>query len=205
MRTLAASRISAGIGCAALLAVLGACGDPGAPIEDGQTPALDPIAVYGACAECHHDLAAGMTTTGGHSSPAVKCTLCHEQLLDVPGPGHESVPRCATCHAKQETHFDPAAGTPGECLVCHTPHGSPNLLLVNPAIVTPEGGEAPITFANLKGKADGSFASATAPGTGVCEVCHAATRFYNSAGTGQAHFTFPCYTCHPHGAGFSPD
>jgi hypothetical protein len=38
----------------------------------------------------------------------------------------------------------------------------------------------------------------------VCEVCHTTTRFYRSDGTGEAHFGFPCYTCHPHDVGFLP-
>lgn len=205
MSLLAAVRGSTRIAGSALLTLLAACGDPGAHIETGQTPPLDPIAVYGSCAACHQGIAASLTTNGGHGSLTVKCTLCHEQLAEIPGPGHESVPQCAACHPAQETHFDPAAGTPQQCLVCHTPHGSPNLLLVNRTILTPQGADAPIRFTNLKGRADGSFASVSHPGTGVCEVCHDTTRFYNNTGTGAPHFTFPCYTCHPHGAGFTPE
>ena len=42
------------------------------------------------------------------------------------------------------------------------------------------------------GVADGSFASASAPGTGVCEVCHTTTRHYRADGSGSPHFTFSC-------------
>lgn len=188
-----------------LLAVLAAC-DKGAPQYGGSTPADNPVAVYGECAYCHTELAASMVNTGGHASLAIKCVACHDNLEpDNPGPGHASVPECLDCHTVQQTHFDPGAGTPSECQVCHTPHGSPNLLLVNTFILTPEGGEAPITFTNLEGRADGSFASASDPGTGVCEVCHTDTLYYRSDGTGEPHFTFPCYTCHPHAEGFSPE
>lgn len=188
-----------------VLALVAACANPGAPIEGGSTPPLDPIAVYGDCAFCHDPIATSLTVNGGHGSLAIKCQVCHEQLLDIPGPGHESVPQCATCHPAKETHHDPAAGTPQQCQVCHTPHGSPNLFLVNTSILTPQDEEAPITFTNLTGKADDSFASVSDPGTGVCEVCHTTTKFYNNTGTGEPHFGFPCYTCHPHDAGFEPD
>ena len=59
-------------------------------------------------------------------------------------------------------------------------------------------------FDNLDGRKDGSFASVTRPGTGVCEVCHTTTRYYNNTGTGEPHYEFPCYTCHTHERGFLP-
>ena len=179
--------------------------DKGAEQYGGTTPADNPVAVYGECAFCHDGLATRMVDTGGHSSLSIKCVSCHDDIRpDDPGPGHATVPECLDCHSQQETHHDPAAGTPRECLVCHTPHGSPNLLLVNLAIRTPDGGEAPIDFTNLDGLADGSFASASDPGTGLCEVCHTTTLYYRSDGMGAPHFTFPCYTCHTHAAGFAP-
>src|SRR6185295_10994178 len=64
---------------------------------------------------------------------------------------------------------------------------------------------APIVFDNLEGRADGSFAGAAHPGTGLCEVCHTNTRHYRSDGTGQPHFDLPCYPCHAHTVGFLPN
>ena len=191
------------LGVASMLFAFAACGK-GSPQFEGQTPPLDPVAVYGECAYCHDPIATQLVDTGGHGSLDLKCQACHTQLLSLPGPGHESVPQCADCHADQQTHHDPAAGTPQQCLVCHTPHGSPNILLVNLAIQTPDGDLAPIHFTNTMGKADGSFASVSHPGTGVCEVCHTTTQFYNNTGTGAPHFTFSCYTCHPHTNAFDP-
>ncbi len=78
----------------------------------------------------------------------------------------------------------------------------------NPLCGTPTqtgGCAAPIAFTNLAGRADGSFASASDPGTGICEVCHTTTKFYTSNGMGAAHFTGACYTCHPHARGFLPN
>jgi hypothetical protein len=190
-----------------LLILLVAAGcDEGATQYGGETPADNPVAVYGDCAFCHNGLAAHMVRTGGHGGLDLKCEACHTNLdPDDPGPGHATVPACLECHGEQQTHFDPEAGTPSECLVCHTPHGSSNLLLVRRAILTPEGTAAPIVFDNLRGLADGSFVSASEPGTGVCEVCHADTLYYRSDGMGEEHFGFPCFTCHPHGIGFSPE
>jgi predicted CXXCH cytochrome family protein len=147
-----------------------------------------------------------MYATGGHGGFTVNCETCHSEDLTPGrvGPDHRSVPVCADCHTKQMTHMDPAAGTPQQCLVCHTPHGSPNLFLVNTEITVPDGNVVPIDFNNLKGKADGSFASASDPGTGLCEVCHSTTFFYNSEGTGAPHFTNNCTVCHTHAAAFAP-
>src|SRR5262249_7438320 len=195
--------------------------------------------VYGQCAFCHDDLATAMVAAGGHGSLDLKCTRCHHDLTPgVVGRGHRRIPRCPECHAHQITHHEPAVAAPQHRSICHTPHRSPNLLLIRPEVPvsnqqnmvmactsdadcpsgrvcagtnatcgapTQTGGcAAPIRFDNLKGLADGSFASASHPGTGVCEVCHTTTRFYTSDGMGQPHFPFPCYTCHPHARSFLP-
>ena len=72
------------------------------------------------------------------------------------------------------------------------------------AIVTPQGPTQPIVFTNLAGKADGSFASVSAPGSGVCEICHTSTNHYRADGTGSSHFTTSCIPCHTHEGGFNP-
>jgi predicted CXXCH cytochrome family protein len=186
------------------LFLVAACGNDGAPQYGGGPPPLEQV--YGQCTFCHGDIAVPMYTFGGHGGFNVSCDRCHNQDLTPGrvGPDHRNVPACADCHRKQQTHMDPAAGTPQQCLICHTPHGSPNLFLVDTDITTPSGAVAPIDFTNLIGTADGSFASASDPGTGLCEVCHATTTVYNSAGTGAPHFTNNCVVCHKHDAAFAP-
>jgi hypothetical protein len=76
--------------------------------------------------------------------------------------------------------------------------------LVRERIVTPDDTASPIDFTNLDGLADGSFASVSEPGSGLCEVCHSTTRYYRNDGTGEDHFPFTCFTCHSHGDGFAP-
>src|SRR5437867_935695 len=114
---------------------------------------------------------------------------------------------CEVCHRK--TDFYPAKGRgdahfTANCTLCHDPHGSPDIKLVRETITTPGGANRPITFDNLTGLADGSFANASAPGTGVCEICHTTTNHYRMDGTGSPHFTYSCLGCHRHDDGFRP-
>lgn len=219
-----------------LLVGVASCGH-GAPQYSGEAPS--PVQVYGQCAFCHDEIATAMTAFGGHGSLRVKCERCHVDLEPgTTGCGHRDVPRCPDCHREPITHHDPAVAAPQQCTLCHTPHGSANLLLVRSDLPltdmanmtmpcsdddqcaadqlcasdaatcgTPArtgGCAAAIVFTNLRGRADGSFASASRPGTGVCEVCHTATRYYRSDGGGEPHFTTACYPCHPHARSFLP-
>lgn len=172
----------------------------------GPAHKLGPEAVYGQCGFCHNATTVTALMSTGHGDLSLACENCHTVLLPNDyGPGHERTPRCAECHAQQQTHQDPAAGTVRECTSCHTPHGSTNIFLINEEIQTPNSGTHALVFDNIMGLADGSFASVARPGTGVCETCHTRTEFYRNDGSGAAHFPYTCFTCHPHAGGFAPN
>ena len=162
--------------------------------------AFAPVATEENCMLCHQDEAAKHAMPSGHANQA--CTTCHAELDPTPGPGHRAIEACQTCHPATQSHAPGGMALP--CVQCHDPHGSQNIKLVLETITTPSGTDKPIVFNNLTGLADGSFASASAPGTGVCEICHTTTRHYRADGTGSPHFTFSCLGCHRHDDGFMP-
>jgi predicted CXXCH cytochrome family protein len=162
--------------------------------------AFRPVASDASCGICHAAEATRLALPSEHMA-RFACGACHAEVAPAPGPGHRTATPCGDCHANA-THAPGGAAMP--CTRCHDPHGTTNENLVLEAITTPSGTAAPIVFRDLAGRADGSFAAASAPGTGVCEVCHTTTRFYRADGGGEPHFTVSCLPCHRHSTGFAP-
>jgi hypothetical protein len=167
-----------------------------------HTDHFDAVATETNCGICHADQATRFARPSAHSA-RFACSGCHAEISPTPGPDHRAIEACQSCHADNATHAP--AGPPGlPCTQCHDPHGTGNTNLVLDVLTTTGGAQVPIRFDNLDGRVDGSFASASAPGTGICEVCHTTTRFYRADGTGDPHFTFSCLPCHLHAQGFRP-
>lgn len=162
---------------------------------------FEPVADDGNCGLCHEAEAARFELPSEHAE-RFACSGCHAEVSPAPGPGHRAIAACADCH-DTATHAPGGTGFP--CTQCHEPHGTTNLDLVVDTLETVQGPFVPIRFDNLQGKADGSFASASAPGTGICEVCHTTTAYYRADGGGAAHFTLSCLPCHRHSQGFAPE
>jgi predicted CXXCH cytochrome family protein len=157
------------------------------------------------CAVCHPDEAARLAQPSLHQSKfAGTCSSCHAETSPAPGPGHMATSACRDCHSRERvaTHVPPGTAIP--CTQCHEPHGSDNIRLVRDVIRTFQGDDQPMQFDGLTGKADGSFASESSPGTGLCEVCHTRTQFYRADGGGTPHYDESCSRCHSHAAGFAP-
>jgi predicted CXXCH cytochrome family protein len=152
------------------------------------------------CSVCHGDEAAAHGRPSGHNP--IACETCHAEGSPVPGPDHRTAAACESCH-ERKTHA-PTGHAPFPCVQCHDPHGSENTHLVRTLLETTAGTTVPIRFDNIDGRAEGSFASPTAPGTGICEVCHTTTSFYRNDGSGEPHFDVSCLPCHRHDDGFQP-
>jgi predicted CXXCH cytochrome family protein len=167
--------------------------------------AFRPVVTDANCAVCHPAEAALLAKPNLHHDKfAARCSSCHAEASPDPGPGHRATSACGECHsaALVADHVPPGIRIP--CAQCHEPHGTDNIRLMRDVIHTVQGGDLPLRFDGLTGRADGSFASASAPGTGLCEVCHTQTQFYRADGSGTAHYTTTCIQCHPHAAGFLP-
>lgn len=160
-----------------------------------------PVANAQNCSLCHGDEAAKHDLPSGHMP--IDCATCHAEVNPLPGPGHRQIEQCQSCHADTATHA-PTGVSPFPCVQCHDAHGSTNIKLVIEMLMTPAGATVPIRFDSLGGRVDGGFASASAPGTGVCEVCHTTTNHYRADGGGTPHFTDSCLPCHRHADGFEP-
>jgi len=164
-----------------------------------------PVAGDAACSICHPAEDAALAKPALHHDRfAGRCSSCHAEVSPEAGPGHRATSACADCHspAKVATHVPPGLSVP--CAQCHDPHGSDNIRLVRDVIRTTAGEDRPMLFESLSGRVDGSFASASVPGSGLCEVCHTRTQFYRADGGGEPHYTTPCGVCHVHEAGFAP-
>jgi len=160
-----------------------------------------PVADDTNCAICHTEQGERFEKPSKHSA-GLACSDCHAQVSTTIGPGHRATPVCGDCH-DNPTHA-PGGGAGFSCETCHEPHGTDNRTLVREEIPVPQGGTRPVVFTSISGREDGGFASASMPGTGLCETCHTTTRYYRADGTGDDHYTLSCLPCHLHAEGFLP-
>jgi predicted CXXCH cytochrome family protein len=164
-----------------------------------------PVVTDAGCTVCHADQAARLAKTSLHHAEfSGRCSTCHAEARPEPGPGHRATSACADCHAEARVATHVPVGTAIPCTQCHEPHGSDNARLVREVVHTSQGADQPVRFTGPDARVDGGFASASGPGTGLCEVCHTRTQFYRADGGGAAHYTEACALCHPHERGFAP-
>lgn len=125
---------------------------------------------------------------------------------------------CIDCHAlashsSQTTRSTKYGNWAVDCLTCHTPHQTPNVKLIRPAIFTPSSGLMSINLrvtdpaggTNPQNSLLGAFDASGAPyNDGVCESCHTKTLYHRNDATGShAHNQGArCTGCHSHVRGF---
>ncbi len=107
-----------------------------------------------------------------------------------------------------------------DCRVCHTPHSTKNIYLVEDTIQTPNSGPKEVIFKTLGigdpynapdpiiGDPNSGVMADDADGvtTGVCEVCHTTTLHHRNDNThpDRNHNNAQiCVNCHPHSEGFA--
>lgn len=134
------------------------------------------------------------TTTGN-----VVCMSCHGvHFADSDGATYDDQPRpgdgmllrrdndddaCTACHTVK-LHNSAVTGSSRAawglgftCRTCHTPHGTPNIYLVQATVATPSSGARAVDFRTMNTGIEAyGLVSSSAPGTGPCEVCHTDTR-----------------------------
>jgi predicted CXXCH cytochrome family protein len=167
------------------------------------------------CQSCHGDLKTGFAECGHRNVP--RCLDCHAAQITHHDPAVGGAQQCTHCHtAHGSTNLLlireqlPLVGEGNMTAPCvGDADCPPSLACALPGGVcgTPRqtsGCAAEVTFTRLDGVADGGFASASRPGSGLCEVCHTTTRYYRNDGMGEPHFALPCFPCHPHTIGFLP-
>jgi len=168
-----------------------------------HTAAFNVVITDASCPSCHQPEATHLAQASLHHDKfSGRCSACHAEVNPQPGPGHRATSSCSDCHSASQVAAHMPPGNPIPCAQCHEPHGTQNIRLIRDVIHTTPGADKPIHFDNVIGLADGSFASASQPGTGLCEVCHTTTRHYRADGTGSPHYTDDCTRCHEHAQGF---
>ncbi len=86
------------------------CHSPHRPAPPQFNPGTD----SSLCADCHEDVSALFTASGGRHQESMDCAGCHEEHP----PSENAIPTCASCHASEENpHF-----AVGNCSDCHNPH-----------------------------------------------------------------------------------
>ncbi|MEW6251529.1 MAG: cytochrome c3 family protein [Planctomycetota bacterium] len=191
---------------------LGVCVGCHASTYTGYPAAADPERT-----RAHWTVAAGLTNDD--------CQACHDTSLhesgtirlwgDVAGrtsPFDASYERgrltgfCLQCHTDTHPgiHATGGAWNPA-CTDCHDVHdpANRNRAKVADLVWSQAAGRAlPVVFTSRTGPE--SFSTGAPGGTGICQVCHATTRYHRADGGGQPHHPgADCTACHTHAAGFA--
>ena len=89
------------------------------------------------------------------------------------------------------------------CWDCHDPHGDSNIFMVHASVaktsdITNGAPVTPVATVFTASATGTDYAKSTSPFNGICNVCHAATMHYTSAGGDNHMSTTRCTQCHKH-------
>jgi len=189
----------------------------GRPLASGNYPSGNAAADFTgtrACLYCHDDAIAHKTavnpfrlrnfndTTWGKNGVCQNCHASDSAGVMVDATSRNGISKIGSIH--YGTNHG-AANSGGQfCWDCHDAHGDGNAFMIHAAVAKTSDATTGVPTSTVPtvftAFTSGSDYARTSPSyTGICQVCHTSTQYYNPSANG--HSTDKCTTCHVHSDG----
>jgi len=189
----------------------------GRPAAAGNYPSGNAAADFtstGACLYCHDAAIAHKTaanpfrlrnfndTTWGKNGVCQNCHASDSAGVTIDATPKNGVSKIGSIH--YGTNHGAANNGGQFCWDCHDAHGDGNAFMIHAAVAKTSDATTGVPTSTVPtvftAFASGSDYARTSPSyTGICQVCHTSTQYYNPSANG--HSTDKCTTCHVHSDG----